>query len=99
HRAWQSSLLTRAVERVRSRFLSDGKELKFRVFEAYDLFQEGEPPTYASVGKQFGLEGSEVQHYLVDVREELRSEIRRELAETVAGPEELEEEWNAFFGP
>jgi hypothetical protein len=91
-------VLVRAVERVRRRLLSEGKELKFKVFEAYDLVKEGEPPTYAAVAGRFGLEGSEVQHYLVDVREELRNEIRKELAETTAGPEGLEEEWNAFFG-
>lgn len=99
HKAWQSSILARAVDRVRTRLLSEGKELKFRVFEAYDLFRDGEPPTYASVASRFGLEGSEVQHYLVDVREELRNEIRKELAETASGPEGLEEEWNAFFRP
>jgi hypothetical protein len=31
------------------------------------------------------------------VREEVRNEIRRELAETTSSPEDLEEEWNAFF--
>jgi len=39
-----------------------------------------------------------VQHYLADVRELVRDEIRKELAETASSPEELEEEWNAFFG-
>jgi RNA polymerase sigma factor (sigma-70 family) len=97
HHEWRSVLLSRAVERVRQRLLSEGKEIKFRVFEAYDLCPGAEPPTYASLGKRFGLEGSIVQHYLVDVREELRNEIRRELAETASSPEDLEEEWNAFF--
>jgi DNA-directed RNA polymerase specialized sigma24 family protein len=97
HQAWRSSVIARAVERVRASLHAEGKDLKFRVFEAYDLQTHGEQPTYGSLGQQFGLQGSEVQHYLADVRERVRSEIRKELAETVSRPEDLEEEWNAFF--
>ena len=98
HKAWRSTVIARAVDRVRAALLADGKDLKFRVFEAYDLRTEGEQPTYGSLGQQFGLQGSEVQHYLADVRELVRAEIRKELGETASSPEELEEEWNAFFG-
>src|SRR5436190_23625015 len=98
HKAWRSSLIARAVEQVRQTLLADGKETKFRIFEAYDLRPQGEQPTYGSLGQQFGLQGSEVQHYLADAREMVRNEIRRELAETASSPQELEEEWNAFFG-
>ena len=98
HKAWRSSVIARAVDRVRESLRADGKELKFRVFEAYDLRPQEEQPTYAVLAQQFGLQGSEVQHYLADVRELVRNEIRGELAETVMNPEELEEEWNAFFG-
>jgi RNA polymerase sigma-70 factor (ECF subfamily) len=98
-RAWRSSMIVRAVDRVRELLLAEGKELKFRVFEAYDLAPQGEPPTYAALSERFGLQGSEVQHYLADVREMVRTEVRKELAETVSGRDELEEEWNAFFGP
>src|SRR6185503_7482734 len=97
HKAWRSSLIARAVDRVRERLLAEGKELKYRVFEAYDLTTQGEPPTYASLAERFGLHVTEVQHYLADTREMVRSEIRTELAETVSGQDELEEEWNAFF--
>jgi RNA polymerase sigma-70 factor (ECF subfamily) len=99
HKAWRSSVIARAVDRVRERLLAEGKERKFRVFEAYDLLTQGDPPTYASLGERFGLQGSEVQHYLADVREMVRIEIRKELAQTVSGDEGLEEEWNAFFSP
>ena len=91
-------MIARAVEQVRQTLLADGKETKFRIFEAYDLRPQGEQPTYGSLAQQFGLQGSEVQHYLADAREMVRNEIRRELAETASSPQELEEEWNAFFG-
>jgi RNA polymerase sigma-70 factor (ECF subfamily) len=98
HKAWRSSVIARAVDRVRESLRSEGKQLKFRVFEAYDLGTQREQPTYASLAEQLGLPGSEVQHYLADVRERVRQEIRNELAETATSPAELEEEWNAFFG-
>jgi len=98
HKAWRSSVIARAVDRVRDRLQAEGKDVKFRVFEAYDLAPPDGPPTYESLADRFGIRGTEVQHYLADVREAVRSEIRRELAETVSSREDLEEEWNAFFG-
>jgi len=41
HKAWRSTVIARAVDRVRASLLADGKDLKFRVFEAYDLRTEG----------------------------------------------------------
>jgi RNA polymerase sigma-70 factor (ECF subfamily) len=98
-KAWRSSVIARAVDRVRDALMAEGKEMKFRVFEAYDLQTREAQPTYGSLAERFALQPTDVQHYLADVRERVRSEIRKELAETVSGREELEEEWNAFFGP
>jgi len=39
-----------------------------------------------------------VRNHLFEVRERLRAEIRAELAQTVAGAKELEDEWNDLFG-
>ena len=95
--SWRVEILTRAVATVRRRFQEDGRELKFRVFEAYDLGSAAGTPTYAELGERFGVKPSDVQNYLASVREDVRTEIRRELAETTSSREELEEEWNAFF--
>jgi RNA polymerase sigma factor (sigma-70 family) len=98
HKAWRNALIARAIDRVRETLRVEGRELKFRIFEAYDLGSTPEQATYETLAQRFGLPGSEVQHYLANVREMVRSEIRKELAETVSRPEDLEEEWNAFFG-
>lgn len=95
--AWRVEILSRAVAAVRKRFDADGRKVKFQVFEAYDLGSASGAPTYAELGAKFGIKATDVQNYLAAVREEVRTEIRRELAETTSSREELEEEWNAFF--
>lgn len=97
--AWLSALMAHAVDRVRARFLQEGKELPFRVFEQYSLRPPAERPTYAELGRGLGIGEDAVKNHLFAVREEIRKEIRRELSNTTSGPRELEDEWNAFFGP
>ena len=96
-REWRRALMARAVERVRRRLQSQGDDVKFRVFERYYLNESPEDPTYAAIAEDLRLKEGDVKHALADVREEVRKEIRAELEQTVARPEDLQEEWNAFF--
>jgi RNA polymerase sigma-70 factor (ECF subfamily) len=96
--AWKRALIAQAVDRVRSRFLSSGRGLQFRVFEQYNLLSPRERPTYAALGNQMGLKETDVHNYLFAVREEIRSELRAALAKMTVGKDELEREWNALFG-
>lgn len=96
---WRRSLIDQAVEDVRERLRSEARGIKVELFEQYYLAGGAERPTYDALAKQFGLSVNDVQHYLADVRGEVRRQIREKIAETASGPQELEEEWNAFFGP
>jgi RNA polymerase sigma factor (sigma-70 family) len=99
-REWRNTLMAGAVERVRQRLLGDGTAMKFRVFEQYYLKESPDgQPTYARIADDLGLKEGDVKHYLVDVREEVRKEIRAQIERTVSGRDDLEEEWHAFFGP
>jgi RNA polymerase sigma factor (sigma-70 family) len=96
---WRNTLMSAAVERVRRRLASEGAGVKFRVFEAYYLNGEaGERPTYTAVASRLGVKEGELKHYLTDVREDVRNEIRAQLAQTLTQPDDFQEEWNAFFG-
>jgi RNA polymerase sigma-70 factor (ECF subfamily) len=95
---WRRSVIDQAVEAVRERLRSESKGVKFELFELYYLAGGLERPTYDALAKRFGLKPGEVQHYLADVRAEVRLQIRAQIAESASGPGELEEEWNAFFG-
>lgn len=89
---WRRSIIDQAVADVGECL----KSVKFRVFERYYL--SGERPTYDALAKEFGLSANDVQHHLAEVRAEVRRRIRDKIAEVTSGPEELEEEWHAFFG-
>ncbi len=97
--AWLSALMALAIDRVKARFSDGRREVQFRVFEQYSLLPPGERPTYAALARTLGLGEDDVKNHLFTVREEIRKEIRRELSNTTGGPGELEDEWNAFFGP
>ncbi len=95
---WRRVLIQNAVDQVRKDWSSGDRAVKFRAFELYDLLPPDGRPTYTEVAGQLGIKESDVRNHLFAVREALRSEIRRELSEMTSGPEELAEEWNAFFG-
>jgi len=98
-REWRHGLMAVAVERVRRRLLGEGAGVKFRVFEEYYLNAGPEErPTYAGVARRLGVKEGDVKHILTGVREEVRQEIRAELSRTLSRPEDLQDEWNAFFG-
>lgn len=98
-REWRNTLLSTAVERVRRRLETDGAGIKFKVFEAYYLGGHSQDrPTYTAVADRLGVKEGEVKHYLIDVREDVRNEIRAQLAQTLSKPDDFQEEWNAFCG-
>lgn len=96
-RVWRLELVRRSVGRVAEQFHLQGRALQFQVFEAYDAKGSGEKPTYQTLAARFGMKESDIANYLFAVRHAIRSEIRAELAAMTGGPEELEEEWHAFF--
>ena len=96
-RAWTVSVMKVAVDRVRDRLARQGREAVFRVFEAVDL-ASGEKPSYADVAGRLGLKESQVRDHLFTARQEVRGEIRSELAQMTRDDAGLEEEWRDLFG-
>jgi len=96
--AWRIALITNATEQVRQRFATGDRSIKFRAFEEYTSPIVAERPSYAALAERLGVKESDVMNYLALVREEIRTEIRAQLSEMVSNREDLEEEWNAFFG-
>jgi DNA-directed RNA polymerase specialized sigma24 family protein len=96
--AWRTALVAGAIARVRERLQSRGRGVQFQVYEAYELLPPAERPTYADLARRFGIKEKDVDNHLVAVREELRSEVRREIGRLTVDPDALEREWNALFG-
>ena len=94
---WRSSILSRAIQSVQERLVGRGREIKLRVFEAYCVNRPLDARvTYSEIAQQLSLREADVKQYLLDVREEMREEISRQLAETVSTSEEFEEEWKVL---
>lgn len=96
-REWVGIVLEKALDRVRHRFQSSGREIQFRVFEAVDLESGPDVPDYGELTKRFALGPNDVRNHLYLVREAVRREVRAAVADlTVSGREE-EEEWKALL--
>lgn len=95
--AWARQILDQAFERVRARRKSAGDDLSLRVYDAYEL-SGAERPSYKEVGERFGLKDTDVRAHLFSLREELRAEVRAEIARLTADDAELEDEWRSLFG-
>ena len=92
-RSWVTELVNQAVARVREQ----SEEVAFAVYEGYELGLPEERPTYAQLGERLGISVKEVKRHLFAMREKVRGEIRSDLREMTADPEELEEEWGVLF--
>ena len=97
-RVWLEELLRDAVDRVRRRFVADGQENRFRVYEEFTAPAKSERPSYRELAARHGLKESDVENCLFRIREEIRKELRTGLARGTAGAQELEDEWKRLFG-
>lgn len=96
-RAWMKEVFARALHRVRERLIAGGQEIRFRVFEEYDLCPPEQRPTYAAEAERRGITESDVRNHLFATRQDIKTEVRRLLAEMTRSDEELEQEWNLLF--
>jgi RNA polymerase sigma-70 factor (ECF subfamily) len=97
-RAWVLEILEAAVKRVETRYASAGKRRAFEVYEAYAAGPEPERPSYGEIARRFDLREAQVKQLIFEVRQDIRREVRSELAQVTGSVQELEEEWHELFG-
>jgi hypothetical protein len=109
-RQWLTCLLDASILRLEADLKREGKEAYFNVFRTYLLdpsagrertvaTQSGEfaLPTYASVGKCWGLSESDVRNYLSHCRSRLREILKAGIRETVEDTREVEDELRSLL--
>jgi RNA polymerase sigma-70 factor (ECF subfamily) len=95
---WARDVIAQAVEELRRRLASEGKEKYFQVYERYDLFAAGGArPTYDSLAQALGLSVDDVKNYLTAARARFRAVLVERVADSVAGREHLERELREVF--
>jgi RNA polymerase sigma factor (sigma-70 family) len=99
HREWVRWMFTLAVEALRRRCDETGREIYFQLFERYDLADDGAVSlSYASLGKEFGLEPATVNNYLAAARRDFRKIVLQKLREITATEEEFRREARSLLG-
>ena len=97
HREWQRQLFGLAVEDLREHCARSGKQVQFRIFEAYDL-AGGDRPDYASLAERHGVTVTTLNNHLAWSRRMLRGFVTERLRGVTSGDRELRAEIRAAFG-
>jgi RNA polymerase sigma-70 factor (ECF subfamily) len=97
-RHWRRATMDEALKKIEELYRTEGKEVYFQVFRAYDLASSPEGrPTQEALAKQLGIARADVDHYLRHARKRMLEIIRQLLSTSVRGPKELEREIQDFY--
>lgn len=93
HREWALGLMRAALEDLRRHYAEEGKDLRARLFERYvDLVSSGGGVDYTALAGEFGCTVTDVTNYLHRARRLFRDLLRARVRDSVARPEEVDEE-------
>jgi RNA polymerase sigma-70 factor (ECF subfamily) len=92
---WALTLIERVLERLRERHARAGKEHQFERLRVF-LAGERRPVPYAEVARRLEMSELAVKVAVHRLRKRFRELLREEIAQTVAGQEEVEAELRAL---
>jgi RNA polymerase sigma-70 factor (ECF subfamily) len=95
-RRWALTLLEQALARLRREFAGAGKEHLFEALKGA-LTGDGTDQPYAALGQDLGLSEQAVKTAVHRLRQRYKELLRAEVAQTVATPEEVEDELRDLF--
>jgi RNA polymerase sigma factor (sigma-70 family) len=91
-REWQRQLFELALDDLRAHCTAAGKLLQLQIFEAYDLANEDQRPSYASLATRLGIPETAVTNHLAWARRTLRGFVTERLRGVTSGEQELRKE-------
>jgi RNA polymerase sigma-70 factor (ECF subfamily) len=95
-RRWALTLLEQALARLRQEFARAGKEQLFEALKG-TLTGDGTGESYEHIGQDLGLSEPAVKTAAHRLRRRYQELLRAEVAQTVASPEEVEDELRDLF--
>ena len=98
HREWVRNLFAMAVDELKRECDQRGKQIQYRVFESYDLREDGDNPTYGSLAAELGISTATVTNHLSAMRHALRQMVLERIRETTATEREYKSEVRAVLG-
>jgi RNA polymerase sigma factor (sigma-70 family) len=98
HREWVRHLFSLALDDLRHECRERGNDLQYRVFERYDLRDDGEKPTYETLAREFGITATTVTNYIASMRRRLRHLVLERIRETTATGKDFRSEVRLVLG-
>ena len=95
-RRWALTLLDRVLRRLREEFVRDGREKLFEQLKP-TLTEASRTVAYAEIARRLDTTEGAVKVAVHRLRQRYREQLRLEIAETVAGPAEVEDELRNLF--
>lgn len=95
-RQWAMTLLTTALARLREEYTAAGKQALLERLHPY-LGGDGDAAPYAEIARQLGMSEGAVKVAVHRLRRRCRDLLREEIAQTVSGPEEVDQELRDLF--
>ncbi len=95
-RRWALSLFERAIGRLREHYVTAGRTY---LYESLAPFLSGEAAEgdYARLGKELEMAPGAVATAVHRLRRQYREQVRQDVAQTVNGPEEIEDEMRSLL--
>ena len=90
-RRWAQTVMERALNRLREEYVAGGKAALFEQLKDMQPGEHGES-SYAEIGARLGLAKGTIASAVYRLRKRHREILREEIAQTVARPEEIDEE-------
>ena len=94
-RRWAEAVLDAVTGRLQAEFTEAGMSARFEGLKLFLLADE-EPASYAQTAAQLSLTEGAVRTAIYRMRQRYGELLRAEIAQTVTGPHELEEELRHF---
>lgn len=95
-RRWAVTILEQALKRLRQDYLDSGKQALFDGLKGF-LSAEADSGEYERMAPALGMSSGSIAVAVHRLRQRYRECIRLELANTVGGPADLDEEMNHLF--
>lgn len=97
-REWVRHLFSLALDDLRRECQERGNDLPYRVFERYDLHDDGKKPTYETLAHEFGITAMAATNYLSSMRRRLRHLVLERIRETTATGKDFRSEVRLVLG-
>ena len=94
---WAVTLLDLTVAHLRDEFVAAGKQTQFEMTKIF-LTGEKQAAAYAALAAKLGTTEAALKMAVSRMKQRYGELLRAEIANTVSGPEEIDEELRALFG-